>query len=133
MTKKKLGIIIIITLVIIFGHSILSREQSSQESNFVLKIFEWIFGEGCVSEHFVRKLAHFSEFGLLGFELMFYFESYPMAVAHGLFSALVDESIQIFTGRGPSVVDVWIDFSGALCGALLTMFILSLVKKKKKV
>ena len=32
--------------------------------------------------------------------------------------AFLDETIQIFTGRGPMIQDVWIDLSGAALGSL---------------
>ena len=37
----------------------------------------------------------------------------------GLLTALLDETIQKFTGRTSSVLDVWLDFSGVVLGLLL--------------
>ena len=46
-----------------------------------------------------------------------------------LFTAVTDEFIQSFTGRGSSVRDVMLDFSGALTGILLTVFLSAIIKK----
>ncbi|MEG1550746.1 MAG: VanZ family protein, partial [Oscillospiraceae bacterium] len=49
--------------------------------------------------------------------------------------AVVDEAIQIFSGRGPAVQDVILDFCGALVGVLLVLligFIIASLKGRKK-
>ena len=129
-SKKTLTVLIIVTLAVIWGHSLLGREASSEESGFVMKLFapflELIVGKGNVTEHLVRKLAHFSEFFVLGAELLLFFalsksrkNAFLLALSHSLFTALMDETIQIFSGRGPMIQDVWLDFSGVTAGALL--------------
>ncbi len=88
-----------------------------------------------VSHHFVRKAAHFLEFGLLSLLLCFniYFSwGYKMknirsraflvsvSVLACALVASIDETIQVFIdGRGASPVDVMIDTSGALCFAFI--------------
>ena len=122
--KRILVILLIITLMFIWGNSLLDREYSSEESGLAVRILEKIFGEGKVSEHAVRKIAHFTEFAVLGAELMGLFCRYPLSVTHGLFAALADESIQLFSGRSAEVKDVLLDFSGVLFGALIVMLII---------
>ncbi len=82
--------------------------------------------------HIVRKLAHFLEFALLGFLSYLLIRhlsrrlpalvpwlrgSIPAGFC--LLYAISDEVHQIFTGRGPAVRDVLIDFSGSLTGILV--------------
>ena len=134
---------IILTLAFIWGNSLLSREQSSGESAWVLQLvtpfLELFVGKGNVTEHLVRKLAHFTEFALLGLELLFWFsqkrgkkkEALLLAMAHGLFAALTDETIQLFSGRGSQVQDVWLDFAGVTAGALTALLLTLLIRKKQ--
>lgn len=100
----------------------------------MLEIFNSLFGDGTVTERFIRKLAHFTEFALLGAELFGLFERYPLSVAHALFAAVADESLQIISGRSAEVKDVLLDFAGSLVGAALCLclFYLSSRKKAKK-
>lgn len=142
-TKKLLKILILITLAVIWGHSLLGREASSEESGFVMElltpILELIVGKGNVTEHLVRKLAHFCEFFVLGTELLLYFaftkerkNAFLLTVTHGLFCALTDETIQIFSGRGPMIQDVWLDWSGVTTGALIALAVTVAAERKKQ-
>ena len=71
--EKLLAVFIVLTLVFIWGQSVMDRELSSEESGFVMRlvtpVLELIVGRGNVTEHMVRKLAHFCEFALLGAEM----------------------------------------------------------------
>ena len=131
--RKVLTVLIVLTLVFIWGNSLFDSNRSADESGFVVRFLEFFFGQGNVSEHFVRKLAHFMEYALLGAELLAYFGSYPMAAAHGLFTAFVDETLQYFSpGRSAEVKDIWLDLAGAATGALVMLLILKLRKNKDK-
>lgn len=81
---------------------------------------------------FIRKLAHFSEFALLGFltallvaHLAARFSrltavlQWLVPAAFCLAYAASDEIHQMFTERGPAVTDVLLDFVGAICGILI--------------
>jgi VanZ family protein len=86
----------------------------------------------------IRKTAHFTEFSLLGAVIMLLrIISKKPRVFTMLFvllsSAVIDESIQIFTGRTDSVKDILLDFGGALTGIILTAgiyFIVSFIKRR---
>lgn len=143
MRQKVLIALIILTLAVIWGHSFLGQETSSEESGFVTEIvtpvLEVVVGKGNVTEHLVRKLAHFTEFLLLGVELLCFFvfhksrkDAFLLALTHSLFTALMDETIQIFSGRGPMIQDVWLDFFGATAGALIMLAINSGTQEKNK-
>lgn len=139
--KKILVILIFVTLAFIFGNSIVDREHSSQESGWVLALMqpmlELFVGKGNVTEHLVRKLAHFTEFSLLGVELCLFFhlradsvqKAFLLAFTHGMFTALSDETIQIFSHRGPQISDVWLDTSGAAFGACAVLILLWIISR----
>ena len=88
---------------------------------------------GPLSEFFVRKLAHFGEFCLLGFMSMLCLRVYTRRyVRHmawpllfGLLVANIDETIQVFIpGRSSRLMDVWIDFAGVWAGLFVALTIL---------
>ena len=134
--EKLLAVFIVLTLIFIWGQSVMDRELSSEESGFVMRlvtpVLELIVGKGRVTEHLVRKIAHFCEYALLGAEMSLFFagkrrrkrEGLLLAMAHGLFVAFVDETIQIFSGRGPAITDVWIDFAGITAGGIFLLDVL---------
>jgi VanZ family protein len=140
----------------IFSNSAESAEESSSKSESVQEIvnevIEAVGGEGNVTEHTVRKFAHFFEFavlavlftadllslGLIPFplrknrSLLWFIPPLILSVA----LATADEYLQSFSeGRGPSAKDVGIDSLGALCGLclsfLLILFVSILYSNKK--
>jgi VanZ family protein len=62
-----------------------------------------------------------------------YLETLVFSLTFGLFFAVVDETLQVLSRRGSSIIDVLIDFGGILLSAL-TFFIINkiLCKKIKK-
>ena len=121
--KKILVLLMLATVAFIFIQSSMSPEKSAEQSDKVGEIVEEIIPPDTTAGEFVklnlRKIAHFVEFALLGLEISAYvclfarrknviLASYPLA----LFIAFFDETIQIFSGRGSSVKDVWLDFLG---------------------
>jgi len=130
--------LILSTMAFIFSRSARSIPDSQRESlligNFLTPFLELFVGKGSVTDHLVRKLAHFCEFGLLGVEVaslsLLCGVKVPLHAAFfSLLCALSDETIQIFFDRGSQVKDVWLDFSGAVCG-IFFLYILSLLKRK---
>ena len=88
----------------------------------------------------VRKIAHFSEFCLLGMLSAFlvflfgkgkYWMWWVIPTVSCLLLATADEVYQIFTGRGSSATDVIIDFMGSVVGICLVHLALYLVARKK--
>ncbi len=132
-------------VMFIFGNSLQNGEASGQMSGAVSAILKAIFDPhdhiaDADFEHFVRKLAHFTEFFWLGMAVCGVLDGLvggksPLLsarpVGSGLFFLLLvavcDEWIQSFTGRGPSVRDVVLDFSGALCGLALMALAVRLI------
>ena len=136
--------LILFSLFFIFYQSILPPEKSTEESETVGGILEEIFPPDTEAGKFVltniRKIAHFTEFFVLGVWTSLYGVffikrrtvcalSFPMA----LFVAFLDETIQIFSGRGPMIFDVWIDFFGFLTSGVIiyTVAYLTLVIRQK--
>lgn len=136
MTKRRVyGCLLALVLCFIFGNSMLSKETSRAISQFVADLIGVEAGEpGGDEGHFlIRKLAHIIEYAALGVISHLFFDSltrdkykkYVTLSLVGVAVPLVDETIQIFSARGPALSDVWIDVGGyivgvlAVCGAFL--------------
>jgi len=153
-----LRVLIIISVAVAWGHSMLPAQESSQESGFVLELLKplltVVMPEEMVTGLFIRKLAHFSEYAILGIEMTAYtaliFSSRKTNMTEktdkkealrlatntlfgGVAVALIDETIQIFSpGRGPEIADVWLDVAGFVFGSLIVALICFLVKRRKQ-
>lgn len=124
------------TVYFIFSNSLEIARESSARSQQVMELLNSLLGRvglGPLSEHFVRKMAHFCEFSLLGFWFMLCLRVYTRHfVRHvswplffGLLTAVIDETIQLYVpGRSSSVKDVLLDFSGVLTGLFIALLIL---------
>ena len=132
-----LRLLLIVTLCFIWGNSMQDKAESANISGGVT---EWLRSIGIpVTDHVVRKTAHFCEFGLLGSELMLLFwlrsglsfQNLCNSAFAALLSAVTDETIQLFVGRDGMVQDVVLDFSGALTGILLVGLVVRLIEKRK--
>lgn len=140
MKKWIVPVLAALTLAFIFFNSLAGQEESARESAFVMQLIEPLLelfvGKGNVTQHLVRKLAHFCEFGLLGCLLGVQCKKPNCgALLFALLTALTDETIQIFTGRGSQVQDVWLDFAGAVTGmiaACLLLWISQTITKRRK-
>ena len=131
-------------IVFIFSNSLQIADVSEGASGRVLGILQGILrhlglpgAADRLTMHIVRKLAHFCEYALEGFLLMLCLRVYTRRflrhvswpVLGGLLTALVDETIQLYSpGRSSQVLDVWLDFAGVLCGLLVGLVLLVLVR-----
>ena len=118
-----------------FVHSSMSAADSTVESegtlSVVTKVFQSLGFSLEMTDHIIRKLAHFSEFTVIGGLLTscaYSFDRfkpyrYIFAVLFtGLFTAVIDEFIQLFSdGRSGQITDVLLDFSGVLTGTLVML------------
>lgn len=144
MDKKRviLWAVIVLTLAFIFGQSLLSKDVSNIESDTVQKqviepVHRKIIGNATIKYN-IRDVAHIVEFLALGLELSVLFRN-KKRILQGLksvgycgFIALVDESLQYFSGRAPQVIDIWYDILGAIIGAFIGLFIVLFMDKAKK-
>ena len=149
-------LLVIAVMVMIFCFSAQTGEESGAMSG---KITTWVLK--LIIPHFeelapdrqetirytvglvIRKLAHFSEYALLGFSLMLHIAQiqkkmlvrlpWLWAWGIGTLYAASDEFHQGFVAdRGPSVVDVMIDSLGVIAGVLLMIRVLRRVAKSSK-
>ena len=121
---RVLIVLMIVTALSFFAQSALPPEASSAESDAVSSILELIIPHDTSIGQFVhsnlRKIGHFCEYGLLGSEAALFVMLYTkkriaasaVAFTCAQFIALCDETVQIFSGRGPQISDVWIDIFG---------------------
>ena len=145
MKKNTLLIILIILCVaFIWGNSFLTKDQSHQISlavrNFFAKIFSFdtaLDAEFTSEEHILRKLAHITEFLVLGLLFMLLNNKNTginiiIIMFSGFLISTLDETIQLFSHRGSLVSDIWIDSFGFLIGIILGYIINSFVLKRKR-
>ena len=135
MKRKLLIAIIAIVVAIIWIQSILPSEISSQESGWftehIVKPAMERLGLEAISELVVRKLAHMTEYCLLGLLVTMLWKKKPVLSFQLCFLvAFIDESIQLLSNRGSEVLDIWIDISGAILGIGLSL-IIDIVRKPK--
>ena len=125
--SRKLWAVILFVLwvVFIFTRSLQPADLSNEESGKVLSLLEQLLPFE-LSNHIVRKLAHFTEYAILGFLGWFVYVPQPQKRRTGFFALLTcvavsicDETIQVFVdGRAGRVSDVCLDTVGALTGVL---------------
>lgn len=139
-----LSILTGLMIVFIWSNSCLSREESGAQSGRITAFLLGILDpDGRIPvenfHHFVRKMAHFTEFALLGGLMGSLFccigrltgqrlRSLPVLLV--LLVAVADEYLQYFTGRGSMVTDVVLDFAGAIFGLGLVALVSTLRKNK---
>ena len=131
---------LIACIAFIFRNSLETGAQSSMRSQELMAVLNELLGKvhlGPLSEHTIRKLAHFAEFTMEGFLLMLCLRVYTSHfVRHmswpllgGMTTALTDETIQRFIpNRTSAVTDVWIDMAGVVCGLFVALIILLIVR-----
>ncbi len=137
-------LLILATVCFIFVRSTKPPAASSAESDKIRDILEDVLPPDTDITDFVltnvRKIAHFSEFGFLGILTVIFLATYRLHPrmlggwgAFGFAVAFLDETIQIFTSRGPAILDVWIDVGGYIFYSLLTLLVLTpvlLIRKR---
>jgi VanZ family protein len=137
--KTSLEVLIVLTLGFIWGNSLMSASASGAFSDWVGNLLAKILGETLETEtgHGVlRKVAHGTEYMILGVELWLLFRglekrAWSLPPLLGGLTALLDETIQLFVeGRCGAVKDVWIDMWGFTVGCLLCMGLLRLHRQR---
>ncbi len=112
-------------IAVIFFQSLLPAELSEAESNSLFARLAVLlpFLTACA----LRKLAHFTEFAVLGVLLAQCLRrGFARPALAAVLCAMADETIQLFVpGRSGEVRDVWIDFAGAAVAVGLSLLIRS--------
>lgn len=134
--------LLVMNLLFIWGNSLLPASVSGALSQWVRDLLGFTaHGSAQAGEGLLRKIAHFSEFSLLGAVLgwlyaMLLQKRHAVAAASLLCAAAaacVDEAIQSFSpGRNPSLTDVGIDTAGAAVGIALLFIGYTFLKKNNK-
>lgn len=137
MKKNKLSIIpVIIWALTIFIMSSFNAEESANQSNFIVNIIASIFNINNISllSLIIRKLAHFTEYLILGVLVINMFtknnvrKSYILSILLCIIYATSDEIHQIFTpGRACQIKDILIDSIGSITG----IYLFKLLKERK--
>ena len=132
---------VVSSILFIFSNSAEIAQISGQKSHvvtsYINKALSYLPYNIQLTEYQVRKLAHITEFCVLGFFLVLCLRAYtkrliafcawPLLI--GLFIAVSDEFIQSFVpGRSSSVRDVFIDFIGVSFGTCVAIFILLILR-----
>lgn len=129
----------------IFSNSLQTADDSSVRSG---RLLTWLNRLLCslridivMTEHFIRKAAHFTEYTVLGVllcvTLVLYLnkrlKAFSAALIAGAAVAACDELLQRFSdGRSGQLSDVLLDIGGVLCGAAVVIGIVSLTVRKRK-
>ena len=139
-----------LSLIAVWGQSCMNKTESAVYSDMVIDTVapvdelkeggEAEYGEYMRLNAIVRKAAHVIEYALVGFQVMCILflrkktkiRDYITCVYIGLTVALVDETIQIFSSRGPLILDLWIDLGGIVVGIGVALLIRLIVLKTKK-
>ena len=119
-----------------------SKKQSTAVQDIIEKVIETVPGEHpALTQKTIRKIAHVVEYFLLGVclsAILFTFTEKPVKylpypLLAGLLIAVIDETIQIsYDGRGPAIIDVWIDFAAIFAACALSTSAILLYKRSKK-
>lgn len=121
----------------------LSADESESVTGFLQSIVDALGLDTHLTDHIVRKLAHFAEYTVIGMLLMScaysfnrkrpYKYSFQVLFA-GLATAVCDEAIQLnIVGRSGQITDALLDFSGVLTGALLMLIVYTIYRRIKKI
>ena len=140
--------LIICTIAFIWSNSLQNPDESMRRSDVAEKVIRPIVlalpvkqwhSEDMVT-FITRKLGHFTEYFLLGAELMllalmirpaFRLRWIWLLLFAGAIAAL-DESLQLTSGRGAAVSDVLLDACGALAGLMMTALAAGLCAKGRQ-
>lgn len=143
-----------LNVAFIWGNSVLPADVSEKVSGAAMEVYEQVLMHPLfekisaklinqtnrlldtsipnenIGMHLLRKMAHFTEFLLLGLDLCWMFlileqrgiHRITMPLLFGTLTACVDETIQLYSaGRSSSLVDVWIDIAGLIVGIMLLL------------
>ena len=138
LSGKRIALLIVtgLMLAFIFGQSMLPQSVSAEESGWltdnVLNPLLNLLGFGPVTNHTVRKIAHVTEFAILSVLLTLCCRGrFIKSVSIGFVAAFLDESVQLWAGRGALISDVWIDLIGIAIGSLIGLAVYRIIRCRK--
>lgn len=129
MKKRITLILLIIVNLFIWINSLMPGNVSSEQSNFIVNLIYPLFKNILTKNDlsfYIRKLAHLTEFLILGLLLSYYLTlknvkyKYIITLIYGIIVAIIDETIQYFIpNRTCQITDVLIDSVGVIIGLLI--------------
>lgn len=147
MKKRKVKIlrIFLVIIIAIWAYIVfnLSSQDGGDSSGLSRKVVEFfVKNEEVINkvEPYVRKAAHFSEYGLGGVLFISLFSTYnwterkqiTISILLGIWYAITDEVHQLMVpGRHGAIFDVYLDTLGFATGVLAMLLIIKLVKVYK--
>lgn len=136
--NNKLSILLVfLWMLLIFLMSSFDATESANQSNFIVNIINNIFKIENIEllSFIIRKLAHFTEYLILGFLTINMLnkndisKKYLLSILICIIYATSDEIHQIFVpGRACQIRDVLIDSIGSITG----VYLYKLISKRKK-
>ena len=137
----------VLAVAFIFSQSLQSAPQSREESSRLLELLRMLFDpKGAFFTDrwttIIRKIAHFTEFTVLGVLVGAFsvslgtlrdqkLRSLPLLL--GLLVAVADETLQtLVAGRSGEVRDVLLDFGGVVIGVTASLLIARARQKNKR-
>ena len=113
----------------VMGHEYIGQVK------LLLKLVQQVLTAGgvdstIITEHVIRKTAHFTEYAALGILLCLCFRTFALSLDRRVLSQVLvsflvpftDETIQLFVaGRSGQISDVWLDCAGAAFGTVVFM------------
>lgn len=141
--RTVLIILIVLWAYLVFTFSSHDGGESSGLSRWIVELFVKDSELVDIIEPYVRKWAHFSEYGLGGVLFTALFSTYNwtdkrvifISIIVGIWYAIMDEVHQIMVpGRNGALIDVYIDSLGiatGVIGMMVVIKIIDLIKNKK--
>lgn len=134
-------------IALAFIHSSMPADLSSEESESVMGVLQYILNflgfSAELTDHIVRKTAHFAEYTAIGMLLVSCaysfsrtkpYRYYSQILFAGLATAVIDETIQLnVAGRSGQITDVLLDFSGVITGAVFMLLVYMIYRKIRKI
>ncbi len=126
--KKKISLLlVIIWMIFIFIMSSFDADSSNNQSNLIVNVISNLFNINNLDllTLIIRKLAHFTEYFILGLLtyncLRDYHKPYYFGIIICIIYAISDEVHQIFIpGRSMRLLDIIIDSLGAIIAILVS-------------
>lgn len=141
--KKRINLLLlIIWMIVIFMMSSFNATESSSQSGAIVNIISSILNINNLEllSLIIRKLAHFTEYIILGILAINCFKDYNLkhifiiSLIFCIFYACSDEIHQLFVpGRSGNIIDVTIDSVGALTGTIVYYYLILKSKTFKKI
>ncbi|NLI54783.1 MAG: VanZ family protein [Clostridiales bacterium] len=135
-------LLIALMLLFIWSNSLAGSRQSNACSGWVERWLKPLINpEGRIPEktfdYGVRKAAHIIEYAILGALLVWITGAMEhrnvwLLLFMVLIAAVIDETIQVFTGKTSQVQDIWLDCFGAGAGMLAASCGIKVRRKRKK-